>query len=361
MDLMRVPSWQVRRLGSIMESNLADPHEAGGVLNPAVARGPDGQLYVLPRLVGAGNYSRIGLARVVLNRSGVPVGVERLGVVLEPQAAYEINPWTGGGVEDPRITYFASRRLYVMTYTAYGSSGPRIAVATSNNLMDWRRLGLVRFAPYRGVDLQRLDNKDAVLFPEPVMAPDGQPALALMHRPGRGMPHPDGGQAPSRGLLVHPSMWISYAPLEEIAANKHIVFGQHHLLISPRREWEWIKVGAGTPPVRLGNHWLVLYHGVSSQFTQDSDRPLLVCYSAGILLLDGGDPRQVLYRSAQSVLTPKVAKECSGVVPCVVFPTGLELRADGTLDIYYGMADTRIGVARACVGDILTGLRRQAA
>ena len=113
--------------------------------------------------------------------------------------------------------------------------------------------------------------------------------------------------------------------------------------------------------MRLGNRWLVLDHGVSSQFSQDSNRPTLVYYSAGILLLDVGDPRQVLYRSAQSALTPKVAKECLGVVPCVVFPTGLELRADGTLDIYYGMADTRIGVARACVGDSLTCLQGQAA
>jgi hypothetical protein len=35
------------------------------------------------------------------------------------------------------------------------------------------------------------------------------------------------------------------------------------------------------------------------------------------------------------------------MVPRVVFPTGLDARPDGALDIYYGMADTRIGVARA--------------
>ena len=59
---------QLQRLGIIMEPDLADPREAGGVLNPAATRGPDGALYLLPRLVGAGNYSRIGLARVVHDR-----------------------------------------------------------------------------------------------------------------------------------------------------------------------------------------------------------------------------------------------------------------------------------------------------
>jgi hypothetical protein len=53
----------LRRLGIVMEPQSDDAHEAGGVLNPAVARGPDGQLYLLPRLVATGNYSRIGEVR----------------------------------------------------------------------------------------------------------------------------------------------------------------------------------------------------------------------------------------------------------------------------------------------------------
>src|SRR5436309_1018698 len=119
-------SWQLHRLGIVMAPDPRDPREAGGVLNPAATRGPDGQLYLLPRLVAAGNYSRIGLARVLFSQGGTPVGVERLGVVLEPQAPYELNPDTGGGVEDPRITYIAARGLYVMTYTAFGPAGPRM-------------------------------------------------------------------------------------------------------------------------------------------------------------------------------------------------------------------------------------------
>src|SRR5438132_10250323 len=108
MEPTRVFPWRVRRLGVVMEPNPADPREAGGVLNPAATRGPDGELYLLPRLVGPGNYSRIGLARVVRDQRGAPRGVERLGVVLEPAEPYERNSRNGGGVEDPRVTHVAA-------------------------------------------------------------------------------------------------------------------------------------------------------------------------------------------------------------------------------------------------------------
>jgi predicted GH43/DUF377 family glycosyl hydrolase len=78
-----------------------------------------------------------------------------------------------------------------------------------------------------------------------------------------------------------------------------------------------------------------------------------------LLLLDGQDPRRILYRSAQSILAPEAAAERVGVVPRVVFPTGLDARPDGALDIYYGMADTRIGVARAWLDGLLTPTRPQ--
>ena len=157
-----------------MEPVPGNPLEVEGVLNPAAARGPDGHLYLLPRLVSSGNFSRIGLARVLVNRRGEPSAVQRMGVVLEPEAPYELNE-AGGGVEDPRITYLASCGLYVMTYTGYGPTGPRIAAALSRDLVHWRRTGLVHFDPLHGVDLAEYDNKDALLFPDPVPAPDGSP------------------------------------------------------------------------------------------------------------------------------------------------------------------------------------------
>jgi predicted GH43/DUF377 family glycosyl hydrolase len=119
---------KLQRLGMLMEPG--NPQEIEGVLNPAAARGPDGELYLFPRLVARGNYSRIGIARVRFNEAGDPVGVERLGIALEPEADYELRPDGKGGCEDPRITFVEPLSRYIMTYTAFSSRGPRIALAT---------------------------------------------------------------------------------------------------------------------------------------------------------------------------------------------------------------------------------------
>jgi hypothetical protein len=76
--------FRLQRLGLLIEPEPGNPHEVEGILNPAAVRGPDGQLYLFPRLVAKGNYSRIGIARVKFNESGDPCGVDRLGIALEP-------------------------------------------------------------------------------------------------------------------------------------------------------------------------------------------------------------------------------------------------------------------------------------
>jgi beta-1,2-mannobiose phosphorylase / 1,2-beta-oligomannan phosphorylase len=45
------PPFALKRLGVVMEPQPGDPNEAWGVLNPAAARGLDGELYLFPRLV----------------------------------------------------------------------------------------------------------------------------------------------------------------------------------------------------------------------------------------------------------------------------------------------------------------------
>jgi predicted GH43/DUF377 family glycosyl hydrolase len=59
------------------------------------------------------------------------------------------------------------------------------------------------------------------------------------------------------------------------------------------------------------------------------------------------------YRSSKPILIPEVEEEMLGTVDRVVFPTGVDDRGDGTLDIYYGMADKYIGIARLHLPDEL--------
>src|SRR4029453_2207198 len=182
-DPFAAAGWTVRRLGVVMAPDPDDPREAGGGCNPACARGPDGGVYLFPRLVAEGNYSRVGLARVRFD-GGVPAGVERLGVALEPEELWERHRG-GGGVEGPRITFVPPLDRYVMAYTGWGPLGPRIALATSIDLERWERLGPVGFAfdPGLRTDLNLYPNKDALLFPHPGPGPAGETAFALLHRP----------------------------------------------------------------------------------------------------------------------------------------------------------------------------------
>jgi beta-1,2-mannobiose phosphorylase / 1,2-beta-oligomannan phosphorylase len=74
-----------------------------------------------------------------------------------------------------------------------------------------------------------------------------------------------------------------------------------------------------------------------------------VRYCAGALILDAADVTHVVARSAEPLLRPEPPDERSGIVPEVVFPTAIEPANEsepGAYDVYYGMADTRIGVAR---------------
>ncbi|MBV8281347.1 MAG: glycosidase, partial [Candidatus Eremiobacteraeota bacterium] len=132
----------VERLGLVLEPN-GDPTEAAGILNPAVTRDRDGRLLLYPRCVAEGNISRVGMIRIHATQQACIA--ERLGFALEPEAPYELRPHPGYGCEDPRVTFVPALKAYVMTYTAFGPEGPRIALACSDDGYRWERVGLVQF------------------------------------------------------------------------------------------------------------------------------------------------------------------------------------------------------------------------
>ena len=346
--------FKLRRLGMIMEPEPGNPQEVEGVLNPAAVRGPDGELYLFPRLVAKGNYSRIGIARVRFNAAGDPAGVERLGIALEPEADYELRPNGGGGCEDPRVTFVEPLKRYLMTYAAFSARGPRIALAVSEDLFHWQRLGLATFGPYQGIEFDDVDDKDASLFPVAIPNPSGHPEMAILHRPlfPGTRPEETACHPASREVdLDRESIWISYCPmtLDGCEPDCFGKFTSHHRLATPVSPWERLKIGAGTPPVLTRHGWLIVYHGVS-EMAEASKAAHPLCYSAGVMVLSKEHPQLIRYRSAEPVLTPSLPQERDGTVANVVFPTGIDRRDDlgspDRFDIYYGMADNRIGVAR---------------
>lgn len=354
--------FQLQRLGPIMQPEPGNPLEAEGVLNPAAVRGPDGQLYLFPRLVARGNYSRIGIARVRFDEGGEPAGVERLGIAIEPEADYERRADGSGGCEDPRITFVEPLNRFVMTYTAFSPRGPRIALAISEDLFQWERMGLAIFMPYHGLDFNEVDNKDALLFPVAIPDLEGVPAMAIIHRPlfpGTGPDQTIQCQNPREVDVLRESIWISYHPLADRICDKHYHlchFDSHERVAAPVSPWERLKIGGGTPPILTRHGWLVLYHGVSETVEPDAGGSKL-CYSAGALVLSKEHPHVIRYRSSEAVLTPEVPFEREGTVANVVFPTGIDRRDDigapDRFDVYYGMADNRIGVARLDVPECL--------
>jgi predicted GH43/DUF377 family glycosyl hydrolase len=353
--------FKLQRLGVLMEPEPGNPLEVEGVLNPAAVRGPDGQLYIFPRLVAQGNYSRIGIARVRFNEAGDPAGVERLGVALEPEADYERRPGGGGGCEDPRITFVEPLKRYIMTYTAFSTQGPRIALALSEDLFHWQRLGLATYALWHGIQLGTVDDKDAGLFPVAIPNPSGHPELAMLHRPlfPGTRPEETACHPASREVDIdRESIWISYCPaaLEGHGAPHLGRFTSHHRLATPVSPWERLKIGGGAPPILTKHGWLIIYHGVK-EMVDPSHEGHQMCYSAGVMVLSKEHPQMIRYRSAEPVLTPMLPQERQGTIANVVFPTGIDRRDDldapDRLDVYYGMADNRIGAARLDVPEFL--------
>lgn len=336
----------IQRKGVVLQPD-GSPDEVEGVLNPACLRSRTGELLLYPRCVARGNVSRIGLLRGTARDDRVLF--ERLGYALEPEAPYEVRPANGGGMgcEDPRVTFVPILDRYVMAYTAFGPAGPRIALALSADGYRWERLGVVDFAAH---GLPAGDDKDAAFFPEPVRSPAGVLSLAFYHRPMLRLSTVD-GHAAIPTLLDLPAneregTRIAYVPLDAVKRDLRNVLlpTESVLVLAPDGPWGRLKNGAGTPPVRIDEGWMSFFHGVDAV---EVEGRFAMTYSAGIVVHDVDEPHHLRYRSPAPVLAPATADEMHGIVNNVVFPTGIDRIGDRSFDIYYGMADAKIGRASA--------------
>lgn len=214
------------------------------------------------------------------------------------------------GIEDARITRLGS--TYYINYSAVAPYGVTTALARTTDFKSFEKLGII-FAP---------DNKDVSIFPEKV----GGKYMAL-HRP-------------SMKEIGTPSIWLA-------ESSDLLQWGPHHFVMGPRPGcWDAERVGGGAAPVRTTRGWLEIYHG--------ADHNIRYCSAA--VLLDGEQPWRVIARSRDPILVPQERYEMEGFLPNVVFHNGLVERGDGTLDIYYGGADTTVCGATLDIQAVLDSL-----
>jgi predicted GH43/DUF377 family glycosyl hydrolase len=251
------------------------------------------------------------------------------------------------------VTFVPLLDAYVMAYTAFGPSGPRIAFALSSDGYEWNRLGLADFS---APGLPCGDDKDAAFFPEPVLSPKGVMSFAFYHRPMLHVSAVDGCAAipiildlPARD---RESTRIAYVPLEAALADRRNLLrvSESALVLEPAHDWGRIKNGGGTPPVRVEEGWMSLFHGVDGLY-DPSGKCSGMRYSAGIVIHDLHRPDIVRYRSPEPLFSPETVDERRGMVNNVVFPTAIDQRPEPRdYDVYYGMADSRIGRIRVQLG-----------
>jgi beta-1,2-mannobiose phosphorylase / 1,2-beta-oligomannan phosphorylase len=216
------------------------------------------------------------------------------------------------GVEDPRAVSIEGKRY--MSYSAVSRNGVGVAIASSDGVSRFERMGMV-LPP---------TNKDAALFPEKI---GGQ--YWMLHRPC-----PDG--------IGAPDIWIADSP-------DLVHWGAHSRLLGAAEgaAWEARKVGAGAPPIRTEAGWLLLYHGVDAR-----ER-----YSVGVALLDAEAPTRILARSPEPLLEAEADYERRGFFGGAVFPCGAFLEG-GDIVMYYGAADRSVCGASIPLAAVLKRLGR---
>ncbi len=238
---------------------------------------------------------------------------------------------------DPRITLLEDG-LYVTT-ALDTREGSRCALwrTAGNQEQRWAGLEKLEFVTL----IKDQPSRNAVLFPEKV---HGQ--FLLLYRPNQ----TSLAQGPVSGSALHLCTSIN---LQDWQDQGPVMTGHPHF-------WDEL-VGSGPPPIKTRHGWLHLYHGVATHFQATN------IYQAGAVLLDLDNPKKVLGRTRENILEPRTIWELTGQVPNVIFPSGATVdRLDrngfapdeATMRIYYGAADTVVGLAETTVGQLVAACHR---
>jgi predicted GH43/DUF377 family glycosyl hydrolase len=290
------------------------PDTVNAVFNAGVAQ-LGNETVLLVRVEDRSGISRLDVAR---SPNGVSDWTITPGIVPQLDSATE--RW---GVEDPRITKCTFKwpgeandvNQFLITYTGYSTGGPLICLASTADFITFTRRGV----------LMPPEDKDAALFPVQF-----ENRWALIHRP-----------VPNHANMgAH--IWLSFSP------DLHH-WGNATMVLPAERGgmWDAGKVGLGPPPLACEEGWLLCYHGVKQTASGS-------IYRIGLAILDRDNPTKVVARNNEWVFAPHAPYEQAGDVGNVVFPCGWILDNDGdTIRMYYGAADTSMGLATASLRELV--------
>lgn len=299
----------------IIKPTLELDWQAMGTYNPAAVY-ENGKVHIVYRGQSFNGTSVFGYAS---SSDGLHIDENLDYPIYVPREDFETKANEQGfsGCEDPRITKINDR--FFMTYTAYdGVNPPRVAMTSIkvedflNKNWNWEKPKLI--SP------PGVDDKDACIVKK--VKGDGYFAF---HRLGN-------------------AIWLDFLRDLDFPDTKYLTGG---IIAQARKDkWDNVKVGIGAPPIETEKGWVLLYHGVSEPGFR---------YLMGAMLLDLEDPRKILARTDEPLIEPVLDYELKGLVPNVVFGCGAVV-IDGTVFLYYGGADTVLGVATMSLEAILATL-----
>jgi predicted GH43/DUF377 family glycosyl hydrolase len=304
----------------IIAPNPANKWESRATFNSAALL-ENGKVHFIYRALGDSDLSVLGYATSsdglnIDERSDEPIYIPREpfetpgGHAFKTFAEHFASGGGYGGIEDPRITKVEDKIF--MTYVAFdGATPPRVAL-TSIPIDAFLNREWDRWETPKLISAPGMVNKSAVIFPEKI---NGK--YVMLHR-------------------VYPNILVDM--LDDLDFNNDKFLTGQYFIPPRRKQWDSKKVGAGAPPMKTKDGWLLIYQSVGYQ---DSGR-----YKIGAMVLDKDNPTKVLYRTNNPILEPVEHYENGGFKSGVVYPCGAVIKDDKLL-VYYGGGDTYVNAAEA--------------
>lgn len=304
--------------------------EESDTFNPA-ATVKDGKIYVLYRAednsaTGIGlRTSRIGLAE---SEDGIHMNRRKTPVMYPDEDNAKEFEWPGG-CEDPRVAV-TEDGIYVMMYTAWNRKVPRLSVATSRDLLTWKKHGPVFANAHEGRFKDMACKSGSIV----TKIADGKQIITKVN---------------GRYLMYWGEHLVNPAVSDDLIHWTPILGEDNELLalIQPRQDYfDSALTECGPPAILTDQGILLLYNGKNRNEEEGRDKRFNAgTYSAGQVLFDKNDPYKVIDRLDVPFFRPMASFEKSGqYVDGTVFIEGLVYHKEKWF-LYYGCADSQVGVA----------------